>query len=247
VIIRLIFSLLFILPLNAFAGMQEDFQSAADLYDQGEFNKAVGKFESIIDRGYVTSELYYNLGCAQFKAGKLGKAIASFRRAERLAPDDEDIKANSQFLKLFVVDKIETGEEKFIPDKLLRTLSTLHPNSYFWLSILTILIAFIALSLRKIGSIGKIAYTIASVLFVVTILLVGAMSWVMDANYLTAEGVIIAEETDILSGPGTEFELQFTAHEGLLFKVLESKNQYYLGLFANKLKGWVKISDAEKI
>jgi len=73
------------------------------------------------------------------------------------------------------------------------------------------------------------------------------MVWVLKLNYLADEGVIVVEKTEILTGPGSEFELQFDAHEGLMFRILDQKEQYYLGLFANKLKGWIKVTDVEKI
>ena len=66
-------------------------------------------------------------------------------------------------------------------------------------------------------------------------------------NYLAEEGVIVVAQTDVLSGPGPDFELQFEGHEGLLFQILDERSDYYLGLFANQLKGWVNKSDVLRI
>lgn len=239
--------LLLLLPVSLFAGLNDDFNAAVSLYDQGDFAGAVDGFKSIIDKGYVSAPLYYNLGCAYFKAGKLGYAIANFKRAERLAPDDDDIKLNTQFAQLFLVDKIDTGPQSFFPDKVQGYLAKLHPNQYFWISLLAFALIFVVLSLKRFGWARRWGNAVTVLLTVVTILAVVSMVWVLKSNYLVQEGVIVVPETEVLSGPGSEFELQFTGHEGLTFKILDSRNDYFLGLFANKLKGWVKIADVVRI
>ncbi|MCK4857886.1 MAG: tetratricopeptide repeat protein [candidate division Zixibacteria bacterium] len=240
--------ILFLLwPAFALAGLTDDFQEAAELYDAGNFAVAAAKYQAIIDKGYSSAELHYNLGCARFKAGELGRAIASFRRAQRLVPDDEDVKINSQFARLFVVDKIDTAPARFFPDQVETFLSKFHPNHYFWLALVSFALMFLILALRRLGITIKPANTLATFLMVVTILATVSMVWVLKVNYLVNEGVIVVSETEVLSGPGSEFELQFDAHEGLTFRVLDQKSDCYLGLFANKLKGWVKIADVERI
>jgi tetratricopeptide (TPR) repeat protein len=236
-----------LLPGTLLAGLDEDFNEAVELYDQGRFDASVEAFRDIIERGYVSAELYYNLGCAYFKAGELGRAIANFRRAERLAPDDEDIQINAEFARLFMVDKIEGGPTPFFPDQVVGWLSQIHPNQYYWFSLISFSLVFLFLTLRRLGILFRYANTIAVVLLAVSLIAAGSMVWVLKTNYLVEEGVIVVSETEVLSGPGSEFELQFNAHEGLTFRILDSRNDYYLGLFANQLKGWVKTADVVRI
>lgn len=239
--------LILLWPLSLFAGLDEDFHQASSLYDQGEFTKSAALLQSMVDKGYSSADLYYNLGCAYFKAGQLGYAIANFHRAEKLAPDDEDVKINLEFAKLFVVDKIDTGPPKFFPDKVQNALGKIHPNQYFWISLVAFALVFLFLSLKRLRLMRRTANTLAVALLVLSLASAGAMVWVLKVNYLVKEGVIVASQTEVLSGPGSDFELQFDAHEGLTFKVLDRKNDYYLGLFANKLKGWVKSSAVTEI
>ncbi|MFH2056672.1 MAG: tetratricopeptide repeat protein [bacterium] len=239
--------LLLLLPAALSAGITEDFEHGISLYDQGDFDAAAMAWQDIVDQGYVSAELYYNLGCAYFKAGELGYAIVNFRRAERLAPDDEDIKINSQFAQLFMVDKIEAVPGSFFPDQVLSFLSKLHPNQYFWISLAAFALLFVVLSLKRFGWARRWGNATATIFLIVTILSAASMIWVLDSNYLIEEGVIVVSETEVQSGPGVDFELQFTGHEGLTFKILDSRNDYYLGLFANKLKGWIKKSAVVRI
>jgi len=237
--------LLLLMATTLFAGIDEDFQSGVDLYDQGNFKASANQFQSIIDKGYSSAGLYYNAGCAYFKAGNLGLAIANFRSAERLSPEDEDIQANLKFAQLFAVDKVDESQTLF-QDKVVDYLGVLSPNTYFAIGLLSLLLLFGYLALRRIGylNLGNIPPAVFALIVVVS---VTAMIWVLKENYLIEEGVIVAEQTSVLSGPGTDFELQFEGHEGLLFEILDERSDYYLGLFANKLKGWVNKSDVQRI
>ena len=239
--------ILILLPALLFAGITEDFQKAISLYDQGNFPESAQIFQSLIDKGYSSPQLFYNAGCAYFKAGKKGMAIANFRRAERLSPDDDDIRTNLQFAKLFTVDKIETQPEAIFPTKVGNALAVLHPNYYFLISLLALTLLFAILSARRSGIFARLGNAPVVILSIVTALCLVAMIWVTNANYLSEEGVIVTEQTEILSGPGSDFELQFEGHEGLTFQILDKKNDYFLGLFANKLKGWVKTTAVEQI
>ncbi len=236
-----------LLPAILFAGATEDFQEGVHLYDQGDFTGASQKFEQIIDQGFASVPVYYNAGCAYYKAGHIGKAIANFRRAERMSPDDGDIRTNLAFVKQFCVDKVDATQVDPFSTKVENGLATLHPNQYFLISFVSFLLLLAFLALKRLGVLARIGNSPVVILGLVTLLSFGVMVWVLKSNYLVDEGVIVVEQTEILSGPGSDFELQFEGHEGLTFDILDQKQDYYLGLFANKLKGWVKISAVEKI
>jgi tetratricopeptide (TPR) repeat protein len=239
--------MLLLLPTLLVAGPSEDFQEGVRLYDQGDFAASAEKFQSVADQGYSSAALCYNAGCAYYKAGRLGMAVANFRRAERLAPDDGDVRANLAFVKQFGVDKLETAPEESFSSKSEGYLAMLHPNQYFLISFIAFTLIFVFLGLKRIGLLGRIGNSPVVILALVTVVCVVAMTIVLRANYLIDEGVIVVEQTEIVSGPGSDFELQFEGHEGLMFKILDQKEGYYLGLFANKLKGWIKESAVERI
>lgn len=237
--------LLFLTPTILFAGAEDDFRAAISLYDQGKFVESSTAFQTIIDKGYSSPQLFYNAGCAYYKAGRIGLAIANFRRAERLNPEDADIKANLEFARLYTVDKIE-GSTGLLQGEVSKVLNILTPNQYFLLSLLAITAIFGLLALKRMGKV-TIGTTSVVSLALVAVICVASMVWVLQNNYLIEEGVVTVEQTEIMSGPGNEFELQFEAHEGLMFTILESRPDYYLALFANQLKGWVRRSDVVTI
>src|SRR5579863_4317233 len=78
----------------AVAGPGDDFKSANQLYDAGKYGESAALYEKIEPK---TAYVYYNLGNAHFREGKLGLAILDYERARRLAPRDPDIVANLRF------------------------------------------------------------------------------------------------------------------------------------------------------
>ena len=149
------------------------------------------------------------------------------------------------FAQLFAVDKIDESQSMF-EDKLVDYLGIISPNNYFTIAFVALLLLFGYLALRRVGYInaGNTPVLLLAALIVVTIT---SMLWVLNENYLIEEGVIVVEQTEVLSGPGHDFELQFEGHEGLRFEIIDERSDYFLGLFANQLKGWVSKSDVLRI
>ena len=76
-----------------------DFSAANKLYAEGKFANAATAYERNLSCGTQSPALWFNAGNAEFKAGRLGKAIAAYRRAELLAPRDAELLANLAFVR----------------------------------------------------------------------------------------------------------------------------------------------------
>jgi tetratricopeptide (TPR) repeat protein len=76
---------------------QAAFAEAKAAYDAGEPAKAAAIYQRVLDGGFVSPELLFNLGNAHFRAGQSGEAIRRYRQALVLSPGDADIRANFRF------------------------------------------------------------------------------------------------------------------------------------------------------
>src|SRR6266704_889866 len=75
------------------------FEAANKLYEQGKHSEAAANYEKLIQTGWVSAALYFNLGNALFKSGQIGRAIAAYRQAQQITPRDPDVRANLQFAR----------------------------------------------------------------------------------------------------------------------------------------------------
>ena len=55
----------------------------------GEYELAIKEYQAVIDSGYESAELYYNLGNAYYKSHKITLALVNYERANLLDPGDE--------------------------------------------------------------------------------------------------------------------------------------------------------------
>ena len=68
---------------------------------------AISKYESILNDGYESAELYYNLGNAYYRSEQLGKSIWAYSNALDIAPRNRDVAHNLSIANAQIVDRIE--------------------------------------------------------------------------------------------------------------------------------------------
>ncbi len=97
----------------------------------------------------------------------------------------------------------------------------------------------------KLGHIGaKIA---AYILLVLVLISSGITSYKFRNEYLIKNGVVVAEEARVFSGPSEDSDLEFVGAFGLTIEIKKSVSDYYLVIFENKRKGWIKKGNVETI
>ena len=85
----------------------EFYQEGNRLYQEGDFEGALSSYLRVVEAGFESGEVYYNIGNAYFKVGDLARAILYYERARRLRPGDEDVLANLDLARSLTVDEIE--------------------------------------------------------------------------------------------------------------------------------------------
>ena len=80
---------------NLLAQSPDDLMKSANkFYQDGNYQLAVESYQKILGQGFESGALYYNLGNAYFKTGKLGYAIFSYEKGLKIDPNDEDLSYN---------------------------------------------------------------------------------------------------------------------------------------------------------
>ena len=130
---KIIYTLLvIILTANVLNGQgisisSEDLFAKASLsYEKKRYSDAQVLYQQLVDAGYSSKELFYNLANTYFKTKKYGYAVFYYEKAVRLDPSDEDIAFNLQLTQLYLKDKIITPPDFFVYDiskKIMRSLS----------------------------------------------------------------------------------------------------------------------------
>ena len=95
---------------------EQIFQQANEYFVQKQYDKAIESYRQLVSSGYEGTSLFYNLGNAYYRSGKIGYAILYYEKALRLSPGDEDIKHNLSLANLKTIDKLESLPQFFLFD-----------------------------------------------------------------------------------------------------------------------------------
>src|SRR5690606_26947620 len=86
------------------------FEKGNAAYNDGDYETAVTSYETILQAGETSSELYFNLANSYYKLDRVAPSIYFYEKALQLDPNDSDIRNNLSIARNMVIDDIE--EEK---------------------------------------------------------------------------------------------------------------------------------------
>ncbi len=215
-------------------------------YMNGEFELAIDKYQQVIDSGFVSSELYYNLGNAFFKSHKLTMALVQYERAKLLDPDDNEINHNLEMARQYVVDEIDVLPEWQLKKWFRRIVGIVSVDNWAITSILTfilmlgLLLVFLfsgRLMLRKISfglSVFLLVISLTAFLFASH-----QKKMVYDNNY----AIIISPSVTIKSSPDESGTELFQLHEGTRITIVDELAGWREIKLADGNVGWLKEED----
>jgi tetratricopeptide (TPR) repeat protein len=211
-----------------------DFSAANEIYAKGKFAEAAAAYEKILQTGATSPALLFNAANAEFKAGHLGKAIASYRRAELLAPRDAELRANLAFVRNQVQGATlrESRWQNWMGSLTLDEGARL-TAIFFWL-------LFALLAARQIRPALAPKLRGATQLAVVATVFSGAVLALQAANHFNSSvAVVTSAETTARSGPFDEAQSAFTAHDGAELKVLDRHDDWVQVVSGTGKIGWL--------
>lgn len=220
--------------------VQADFATANQLYDEGKFSDAAKAYEKIIQTGKVSPSLLFNYGNAEFKAGKIGRAIVAFCRAGELAPRDSDIRANLDFVRNQVQGP--TLRE----NRWQNWLAALTLDEWTMLAALTLWITFVLLATMQIRPALKPAlWGFTRFALIITVLL-GAVTGADAAIHFSKPiAVVIVPSATTRSGPFDDAQVAFTVHDGAELSVLDQRNDWLQVTDGAGRIGWLERRQTE--
>lgn len=249
-ILILLLFLSFILSSYAAKDMNDLFKKANREYMKENFKNASLKYQEIIQQGFISSNLYFNLGNCYFRMKDYGKAILFYEKAKRLDPSDESINLNLKIANLKIVDKIKPLPDFFLFSFFKKMAISQSADNFSYLGVVFIwigLLLVVALFMNNKPGIKKVAFVGAILsLFVVTT----SFYLAHESNkYLkeTNEGIILAPSVYVKSSPDTESLDAFILHEGTKFTIMDNLGNWTKIKIANGNIGWVDINVFQKI
>ena len=221
-------------------------EAGTKAYNENDFERAIDEWRTCVDEGVINADLYYNLGNAYYRSGKLGFAIFYYKSALRLHPGDDDIQHNLNFAQTRTKDKEEDEEENPILQGLMNLHHAISLKSQMNISLVLFwAIALVILARRFVnGSLGKNICTGAVFAMSIILCTVGASAiYKMIVLETDITGVVTAANADVTSAPSDKSQTLNTLSEGTSFEVLGEQGNYAEIRLGEKIRGFVKLSE----
>lgn len=221
------------------------FKLGNNAYEKAEYTKAINYYKQVLDDNHESSEVYFNLGNAYFKNNNIALAILNYERAQRILPENQEIKNNLQLAN----QKVEDEDEATKTNELFNWKEGLSEKKWSIATLALFLITVIAFSFYIISVDVKLKK--ASFFTGVVTLLFTVFSFVIaKIAYDEAKkqaGIIMAATVTVNGEPNQTSTKLFVLHAGTKVRV---KKQYQTWLeieLASGNTGWVEKSSIEVI
>jgi tetratricopeptide (TPR) repeat protein len=216
------------------------FDMANEEYKAGAYENAVTLYEGLLTSpGIKAADIHYNIGNAAFKLNNHGRAIASYRRALRLAPRDQDIVANLDFVREATLDRIDQPRGTELRRDIFffhYGLSGAEAEKIFLCAYVAAAGLGSALLVRRSKALRWLTLIALSVTIALGVSC--ALRWQASAN--PSEAVVVADEADVHTGPGNHYIVSFDLHDGAELEIGRSEGEWRLIELSDGRRGWIE-------
>lgn len=258
--IRRIYILIAAAMMAALSASAQSLAAQADsAYNSGDFAKARELYSQAASIDGVSPQLYYNMGNAEYRLGRLGQSVLCYERALKLDPSMDDARANLAFVNTKILDKPE-DDSSFLGNLHQSIMAGMSPNAWAWtaFTLFILILGCVALYIfsagiawRKAGFFGGfillLAFAYATVIAAQT----------SSAPYRSDRAVIIVPTSNLSTSPGSSATAAkiIPVHEGTAVEIVDSTSipgqrgmeTWYDVKINNSTRAWVKSADVEKI
>jgi tetratricopeptide (TPR) repeat protein len=244
---KLFFTLLFF---SQVFWAQTAFEQGNQQYQKENYQAAISSFESIINSGKQSAEVYFNLGNCYYKLHKVAPAIYNYEKALLLSPNDSEIKTNLDFARKMAIDDI-----KVIPkvgfDKLLADFtSKYYYDTWAWVAVVFafLFLAFFAGYYFSEKTVVKRIFFFGMFLWLFGVFLSSASGF-YEKNRIETEkpAIVFAETAPVKSEPKISASDAFVLHEGTKVYILESIANWKKIELTDETTGWIEENAIKEI
>ena len=212
------------------------FNRANELYQKGEFVKAIDTYGQLINQNKVNGKLYYNLANAYYKNQQMGFAVLYYEKALKLIPRDSDTRYNLELLNKMLKEQQPNFFEQIIQG--LNGMASLNELTVITSSIFLFLVLLLSVFLfnRK-----KLILLFCGIIFIFLATFSTLLYIKLDREVFTNWAVVTQGPCDVRNGPGFENSVGFNLPEGKKVMILRQKDEWVaVGLKSEGLRGWLE-------
>lgn len=234
-------------PVAAPAVPAERFAQANALYRGGDFGGAAREYEALAAEGFGSPALHHNLGNARLRLGRRGPAIASWERALRLDPGDDDARENLRLARSDDPDRALVGEPPLFARLVERTGDALAVALFavpWWLLWGTLTLR---VSQRGRRLPARRALTALALVPALGVMAGGTLLAGRARDRRSPLAVLVVPSSPARAEPSAVLKATFELHEGTRVRVVAAQEDFLRIRLEGGLEGWVASGDLEPL
>jgi len=224
------------------------YQSAVAAYEAHDFAKAEAELRALVAEGGegVHPDVLMALGNSAYRMGRFVEATYAYEWGRRLAPADDDIRANLEMARARLVADVPasqaSAQARWLRDRLERVpaRASLLAFAIVWT------LGWLVIAARQRGRLpGATWIGLALLLTAIPLLLHGA--WQVRRRAKIVDGLVQVTEMTVRSGPGDDYATLFALHAGAVVECRAERSGWRRVAFAGGTEGWVPATDVAVI
>lgn len=225
------------------------FYAGNALYEKRDYAKAVDTYHEILEQGVENARLYYNMGNAFFKMGKLGYAILNYEKSKRLDPGDSDLRSNLEYARSLVEGSVYYGGRRnFIVKLIGRPFRDLGLNKMFlmaaFLYIVVVLMAFANTYSPGFAKKTRLIFFVVSAVFLWSLAIFAVRYY---HQQVLRAGIVVQKSIECKYEPVENSANYYRLNEGDKVLILGARNGWCEIRRADGKSAWVKKDTVQEI
>ncbi|MCO6147557.1 SH3 domain-containing protein [Flavobacterium sp. NRK1] len=229
---------------------QNDFDKANELYRKHKYAEAAQGYESILKQKKESAELYFNLGSAYYKMGKIAPAVYNLEKALLLRPHYRDAEINLGYARKMTIDNIKEVPKVGFTKMLYNITGTYHYNTWAWVAIgfsVGFLLFFIGYYFAGTTTVKRIFFVGMFVALLIIIISILSAVFVKSVGERQRPAIVFAEVVSVKAEPNNRAEDAFVLHEGTKVNVLETVDNWKKIELEDDSIGWIDSSAIKEL
>lgn len=225
-------------------------EEAGKLYNEGTYDQALELYLKVLENGFESAELYYNIANTHFKMNDLAPAILYYEKAAKINPSDEDIQFNLAIANSRIIDKIETVPEMFYKRWWNSLIFTFSVDGWAVISLVAfvlLLVSVLCFYLFDVVTIKKTAFWTGIAFFIISVSTFALANQKYNSFKKDHEAIVFTPTVTVKSSPAENSIDLFVIHEGTKVQITDNVGDWTEIRIANGTVGWLKTEDLIKI
>ena len=229
--------------------IEDLFEQSNDFYTNGNYENAVLGYLDILESGFESAELYFNIGNTFYKLNNIPESNFYYEKAKSISPYDNDILTNLSFAQNLRIDKIEKLPVTELQNLKLSILDLLSEKGWS-VSLITLIwlmcFSFIFYIVSNNSKFKRLFFTISIVFLILssfTIYINFEKKKLNEIKY----AIVYDKEIEVWSEPNNISELKFLLHEGTKVKQLDIIQDWVNIQLENGTLGWIQLSSLKTL